>query len=149
MAESPQMSGGGSIEQEIAQIEKQLAEKRAVLEQQQSAGQIAEVPHEKETLREVVREQYAVPAPAVQQPTTNNQLPITAPPPVVEPPSYLSDELKASVQQLVNTVFTVSLEQAVKQARATNNAALIDAFHDALVDELYNYLVERGKLQKL
>lgn len=150
MAEgSPQFGGGSAIEQEIAQIESQLAEKRAALEQQKSAGQITEVPHEKETLREVVREQYAVPAPAV-PPVTSGQLPVDSPPPpIVEPPSYLSDELKASVQQLVNTAFTVSLEQAVKQARATNNAALIDAFHDALVDELYKYLLERGKLQKL
>lgn len=147
---SPQFVGGGSIEQEIAQIEKQLAEKRAVLEQQKSAGQITEVPHEKETLREVVREQYAAPAPAAQQPTASNQLPATSlPPPHVDPPSYLSDELKSAVQQLVNTAFTTSLADAVKQAQATNNAALIDAFHDALVDELYNYLLERGKLQKM
>lgn len=152
MAESgSQFVGGGSIEQEIAQIEKQLAEKRAVLEQQKSTGQIAEMPHEKETLREVVREQYAAPAPAVQQPTTPSVSSGRAvtPPPVVEPPSYLSDELKATVQQLVNTAFTTTLADAIKQARATNNAALIDAFHDALVDELYNYLIERGKIQKL
>lgn len=145
----PEGQTSTSLEQEITRIERDLASKRTALEQQKSAGQIAEVPHEKETLREVVREQYAAPAPATQQPTADAQQPIVAPPPVVEPPSYLSDELKASVQQLVNTAFTVSVAQAVKQARATNNAALIDAFHDALVDELYNYLLERGKLRKI
>lgn len=150
MAEgSPQFNTGITIEQEIAQIERQLAEKRAALEQQKSAGQITELPHEKETIREVVQEQYAAPAPAMQQPTADAQQPTVAPPPIVEPPSYLSDELKASVQQLVNTAFTSTITDAIKQARATNNAALIDAFHDALVDELYNYLVERGKLRKM
>ena len=149
MEPNPQPNPPGTIEQEIAQIEKQLAEKRAALESQKQTGQVVEVPHEKEILREIVREQYAQPTPApvpvpIQPPTSNIQSP-----PIVEPPSYLSDELKSQVQQLVDLAFTKSVSDAVNQARATNNAALIDAFHDALVDELYNYLVERGKLQKL
>ena len=53
------------------------------------------------------------------------------------------------VQNLVNTAFTKSLKDAADDARKTNNAALIDAFHDALVDQLYDHLVERGKLKKL
>ena len=139
-----------TLEQEIAQIERDLASKRTVLEQQKQSGAIAEVPHEKETLREIMREQYAPPASATQQLTTNNQQPTTIlPPPIVEPPLYLSPELKEKVQELVNVAFTTTISDAIKQAQATNNAALIDAFHDALVDELYNYLVERGKLTKM
>jgi hypothetical protein len=61
----------------------------------------------------------------------------------------MSEELKSKVQELVNIAFSKTIDDAIKQAQATNNAALIDAFHDALVDELYNYLVERGKLKKL
>ena len=138
-----------NLEQELAQIEQQLAEKRAVLGQQKEAGQIAELPHEKETLREVIGERIGAPAvpstgTSVQPPTSN--LP---PPIIVDSPSYLSPELKEKVQELVNLAFTHTPDIAIKQARATNNAALIDAFHDALVDELYNYLVERGKLTKL
>lgn len=136
------------LEQEIAQIERELVSKRAALEQQKQEGAIAEIPHEKETLREVVGEKIGpsqapppAPAPAPQP---------TAPPlPPVEPPSYMSEELKSKVQELVNTAFSGTIDDAVKQARATNNAALIDAFHDALVDELYNYLVERGKLKRM
>lgn len=147
----PESGLQNNLEQEIAQIEQDLASKRAALERQQQFGQITEVPHEKETLREVVREQYAPPAPVQQQPmapATSGQA-ATLPPPVVEPPSYLSPELKEKVQELVNLAFSQTIEIATKQARATNNAALIDAFHDALVDELYNYLLERGKLSKI
>lgn len=138
------------LEQEIAQIEQDLASKRMVLEQQKQSGAIAEMPHEKETLREVVGERVgtSVPAPQPilgQQPVAGSQQPA----PSVEPPVYLSPELKEKVQELVSIAFSQSPSDAIKRARATNNAALIDAFHDAIVDELYNYLVERGKLQKL
>lgn len=136
-----------NLEQEIAQIERDLASKRAVLEEQQKTGALQEMPHEKETLREIVGEKIMPsPAPA---PSTPSVKPSVVPPPPVEPPSYMSEELKAKVQNLVDIAFNKSLDDAIKEARATNNAALIDAFHDALVDELYNYLVERGKLKKM
>jgi hypothetical protein len=150
MAESAPIGGqSNTLEQEIAQIEQALASKRAALEEQQQAGEITEIPNEKETLREIVGNTFP---PTTQVPVSqpaDSQQPVVTPPPIVEPPSYLSDELKGKVQELVNLAFTQSIDGAIKQARATNNAALIDAFHDALVDELYNQLVERGKLQKL
>lgn len=140
------------IEQQVVELERQLAEKRQELSRQHEAGQITEMPQERDTLHEVVGEQIGEYTPVPLQPTTNNQQPATSPlpPPVVsDTPAYLSDELKAQVQELVNLAFTKSIDAAISQARATNNAALIDAFHDALVDELYALLVERGKLKKL
>lgn len=147
----PESGLQNSLEQEIAQIEQDLASKRAALESQQQSGQIAEVPHEKEVLREVVGERIGASDPASQSPLADNRQPIinTPPPLIVDSPAYLSPELKEKVQELVNVAFNQSPSEAIKQARATNNAALIDAFHDALVDELYNYLIERGKLQKM
>ncbi len=146
----PEGEAPNLLEQEIAQIERDLASKREVLERQKQEGVIPEMPHEKETLRELVGEKIASPptggpVPARPAPVPQRQ---ATPPPAVEPPSYLSEELKAKVQELVNSAFTKTIDDAIKQARATNNAALIDAFHDALVDELYNHLVERGKLKK-
>lgn len=142
------MENSSSLEQEIARIEQDLASKRAVLEQQKQEGAISEMPHEKETLHEVIGEKInPEPAPApVAPPVTHPTAPL---PPPVEPPSYLSEELKVKVQELIDVAFNKTLDEAIKQVRATNNAALIDAFHDALVDELYNYLTERGKLKKL
>jgi hypothetical protein len=138
-----------TLEQEIAQIERDLAAKREALEKQKQTGAIPEVPHEKETLREIIGEKITPPETSIpsQGDSQTSQQPSSLPP--VEPPSYLSEELKAKVQELVNIAFSKTIDEAVKQARATNNAALIDAFHDALVDELYNYLVERGKLKRM
>ncbi len=139
-----------SLEQEIAQIEQDLTSKREALERQKQTGAIPEMPHEKETLREIVGEKIAPSAtPAPQAAPTTPGVGVPTGSVGIEPPSYMSEELKNKVQELVNTAFSKTIDDAIKQARATNNAALIDAFHDALVDELYNYLVERGKLKKL
>ncbi|MEK7154104.1 MAG: hypothetical protein AAB792_00915 [Patescibacteria group bacterium] len=151
MAES-ELAGGqtNTLEQEIARIERDLAFKRETLEKQKQTGVISEVPHEKETLREIVGEKMtpsATPTPQAVPTTPGAGVPTGSV--GIEPPSYMSEELKGKVQELVNTAFSKTIDDAIKQARATNNAALIDAFHDALVDELYNYLVERGKLKKL
>ncbi|MEX0877687.1 MAG: hypothetical protein WDZ40_02365 [Candidatus Spechtbacterales bacterium] len=66
-----------------------------------------------------------------------------------EEQSYNLPELHERVQKLVNSVFEKDLDSAVKEVRATDDAALIDAFHDALVDELHDHLVNTGKLEKL
>ena len=137
------------LEQEIAQLEQDLASRRSELEKQKQSGEIIVVPHEKESLYQVVGEKFKSgaipPAPSPQLPATNNQLPVTSP----GLPSNTAADLKDKVQELVDVAFAKSIDDAVKLARATGNAALIDAFHDALVDELYNHLVERGQLKKL
>lgn len=141
-----------NLESEIAQIEQDLASKREALEQQKQSGAISEMPHEKETLKEVVGERIT-PSP-VGGPTTQPQDDTSSVPPVISPPSiqlpsYLSDELKDKIQELVGIAFNKSIKEAINTVKKTGNAALIDAFHDALVDELYNHLVERGKLKKI
>jgi len=140
-----------TIEQEIAELERALAEKKAALEQKKAATEIEGVPHEKEILKELVKEKIAAIPGLAEFPSAEAQpqptQPIPPPPPVVEQPSYLSEELRPKVQELVNLAFEKSLDEAIKTAKATNNAALIKAFHAVIVDELYNYLVERGKLE--
>jgi len=131
---------GATIEQEIAQLEKQLQEKKANLEQQPEQK---ELPSDKETLREVVGEkiqQHAptyIPKPVSPQAQTDGGA------------SYLVGELKDKVQELVNHVFQNSLEQGIKEAVKSNNPALIDAFHDVLVDQLYDALLERKKVDPI
>jgi len=46
-------------------------------------------------------------------------------------------------------VFNKSLDEGIKEAVKGNNSALIDAFHDALTDELYGALIERGKIKEV
>lgn len=126
----PEGSGGSPLEQEIAHIEQELEHKREILREQNK-----ELPPERETLHEVIRQKIASTPPAI-QPTPAPTTPI--------PPG-----LDQKVQALVNVAFLKSIDEAIKEAKATQNAALIDAFHDLLVDELYNHLVERGKLKAM
>lgn len=138
-----------TIQNEIAELERQLAQKKEELTQEKESGEIQELPHDKAALHEIVGEQINNAAPQAQPPvSTDNLPPKAAPLPATNAPSYMSGELKAKVQELVNIAFAKSINEAISQAKATNNAALIDAFHDALVDELFDYLVERGKLRK-
>ena len=133
------MDNQPTIEQEITQLEKQLVEKKAAL------GQVKEKETEqteKEVLRSVVGEK-------IQQ-----QVPQYRPAPVKpqdedEVPSNVKQELKDKVQELVNTVFNKSLEEGIKEVSKSNDPALIDAFHDVLVDQLYTLLLERKKLEQV
>lgn len=132
-----------NAEQEIAELERVLEDKRAALGKQKEAGQIEKIPHEKEILREALREKIAktaVPVPILQPGTTPTSSTKTG------PSSYLSDALRPKVDELVKVAFAKSLEEAISLAKATGNAALIDAFHDILVDELYSHLLEKGKI---
>ena len=141
---------GGTIEQDIAQLERQLQEKKALLEHPSESGQASSQietspSSEKEILRSVVGEkitqhapQYQITSPASSSGSQKD-----------EPSSYLDPALKDKVQQLVNIVFGTNLEDGIKAAVRENNPALMDAFHDILVDQLYNALIERRKLQKL
>ena len=141
-------------EQEIAQLERILAEKKALLERQQQTGGVsAEIPHDKEMIREIVKEKLAA-TPGMQRPheqaTIVQQQPVPLPPTQAHAvPSYASDDLHAKVQELIERAFSRSLDEAIGLAKATQNAALIDAFHDMMVDELYDHLVETGKLEKI
>lgn len=153
----PESMNSDSLQQQIAQIEKDLMDKRAQLEQQKLAGQISELPHEKAILKEVVNDMIhgtptSVPSQIAQDDDTTQQdesQTLPSPPPQVDTPLYLSPELKNKIQDLVNLSFTKSIDEGIKLAKKSNNAALIDAFHDALVDELFDQLVSQGKLKKL
>src|SRR3989344_1293360 len=141
-----------NLEQEIADIEKRLAEKKALQQAQQGEQSAVQ---ERSILHEVVKEKaqkfvpsYQPSAPIAVQPPTDNTASLPAPV-VSEPPSYLSDELKSKVQELVDLAFSKGLAEAVKEVSKINNPALLDAFHDVLVDQLYDALVERGKLEKV
>ena len=122
------------LESEIQELERRLAERRQALSEQQ------EVLHEKEVIREYVGEKMAEAAPPP-APT-----PQAAPAPSAATPT---EEEAAKVQELVDVAFLKGLPRAISAVKATHNARLIDAFHDALADHLYNDLVTRGKLKPM
>lgn len=135
---------GATIEQEIARLEQQLQEKKSALSNQENAPQET-IPSDKEILHEIVGEKIQEIIP--EQPSEPQVAVPAQPAPAVEPPLYLSSELKDKIQQLINLAFSKSIDEAIQEAAKTNNAALIDAFHDVIVDELYNTLIERKKLE--
>ncbi|MFH1508991.1 MAG: hypothetical protein ABIE68_02400 [bacterium] len=53
-----------------------------------------------------------------------------------------------NLQQLVNIAFTKGIDEAIDQAKKTDDPYLIDELHDTLVSELYDKLIEAGKLKK-
>lgn len=63
-------------------------------------------------------------------------------------PIRISPQEKEEIDLAVKTAFNKGIDEAVEQVRRTQNAHLIDAFHDLLVDELYQRLVQSGKLKK-
>ncbi len=135
-----------TIETEIAALEKTLAEKRAALQGRMAEGGAEDTAHAKEVIREALREKIAATPSAGTPPPPPPSSSAATPPPTIVPPSYLSDELKPKVQEFVNMAFEKSIEHAISLVKATNNPALIDAFHDVMVDVLHDELIRRGKL---
>lgn len=141
------MENSSNLEQEIADIERRLAEKKTAL---RASHEGQEAPSDKEILHSIVKEKIQEASPAGQPPPASPPPAISSPPGSSStPPSYLSDAFRDQVQALVNLAFTKNLSLAVQEVLKMNNPALLDAFHDVLVDQLYNDLVERGKLPQI
>lgn len=58
-------------------------------------------------------------------------------------------EIQEKLQHLVDVAFQEGLLAAIEKARITNDPYLLDAFHDTLVDKLYQELVKQHKLDEL
>lgn len=106
-------------------------------------------PEKKEQVEKVAEGPAQAPAQEIVKPTP--VAPPPTPPPVAPP---VKEELKAldedrQLKILVDLAFEQGLDKAVEAARATENSYLIDKFHDTLVDELYQKLMEKGKLKEL
>src|SRR5436309_3019602 len=91
-----------TIEQDIAQLEKQLQEKKALLEHpsdQGNTGEKSESAHEteKELLKTILGEKITQQAPSYQPQQTSQTAPLTGD----DTPSYLDPALKDRVDQLV------------------------------------------------
>lgn len=126
------------IEVEIAELEKQLAEKKQELEDKK------EVKHEKEIIKEIIKEKTETPAPSTIKPVASSQKAI------VKTVKALKGEKKErQVQLLTDLAFQKGVIHATEVARNLDDPYILDEFHDTLVDELYQYLVQQGKLKQL
>lgn len=98
------------------------------------------VPEEKERrikreIRKYLRESQKVPSFAAPQATRDEAEEIAKFPP------------SQQVGALISLVFEKGLSQAISVATALKNPAILDEFHDALVDRYYKILVEKGILK--
>ncbi|MBI3671609.1 hypothetical protein HY249_02315 [Candidatus Azambacteria bacterium] len=53
------------------------------------------------------------------------------------------------LQELVNAAFNDGIVSAIDKAKTYNDPYVLDAFHDLLVDKLYEELVKRDKLKEI
>ncbi len=96
----------------------------------------------KEAVKTVIQEKMGAPSPAVP----------AAPPPAGQSPAlpgYLQAEppdVKLKVEKLLDLALHKGIKQAAEEARNTV-PLVMDAFHDALVDKLYDELKVRGLLK--
>lgn len=133
-------------------LEQQLESLVAEIEKRKHAPQEgrqveAEPRPEKEHLHEIIGEKlYGEVERPQREEERHEDLPATH---ANEERSYNQPELHGKVQEFITHAFEKDLESAIKEVQATDDAALIDAFHDAIVDELHDHLVNQGKLQKL
>ncbi|MEK7453241.1 MAG: hypothetical protein AAB614_03330 [Patescibacteria group bacterium] len=56
---------------------------------------------------------------------------------------------QAILQGLVNIAFNDGLAIAISNAQKMNDPYVLDAFHDLLIDKLYEELIKRGKLKEV
>lgn len=135
-----------SPEEEIKELERKLEERKREL-----AGKGEVIPEEKEILREALKKHIeevrppVLPEPAAAPPAAHK---------LVDDLQKKADDLKAEekreeqVRALVEIALTRSLGDAVKVAREAT-PYLLDEFHDHLVDDYYEKLVQLRKLKEL
>ena len=71
----------------------------------------------------------------------------------VQPQKNDSDEpsdepFRAEIEKLCGIAFQKGLDQAIEEAKKSDNPYILDEFHDTLIDQLYKQLIERGRLEQ-
>lgn len=105
-------------------------------------------PETKEEIKPAEKPKEIPQAPPMQTPPVQAApLPAQIPP---VPPTLASSAVEQDRQLkiLVDMAFSQGIEKAVQAAKDSGDAYLLDKFHDTLVDELHQQLVERGKLKE-
>lgn len=124
-----------SLEKEVLELERKLAEKRAEIEKERKI--------EAEPAKEKIEPIEEVP-------------PTIVPPVAVPPTAQVQQQVKElknldrqnQVKTLCDLAFEKNLNFAIEVARSLDNAYVLDEFHDTLVDKLYQELIKRRKLEE-
>ncbi len=117
------------LEKEIFELEQKIAGKKKELEKSYAARETPE------------------PKPAAPPPAGGPAVPPKSVPPSAKKPGAIESNPK--IQALVNIAFHEGIHKAIEEVKKTNDPYLIDAFHDALIDEVYNMLIKEGLLKEV
>jgi hypothetical protein len=112
---------------EIAEMRKQLAEKKVEIKPEFFV----------ESAQEGAKSAEQTEAASIGQP-------ITAGAASQSPQTLITDE---QVKTLCDLAFQKGVEAALKAAQELNNPYVLDEFHDALVDQLYDRLISEKKIE--
>ena len=130
------------LQEEVVELEKKLAEKKKELGGKKEADR-----HDRELIKEIIKEKVEIPKPA----TTT---PVTTPPPTTKVVVKRAKELKGEkkerqIELLTDLAFDKGVIHATEVAKKLDDPYILDEFHDTLVDELYNHLIEQKKLKQV
>jgi hypothetical protein len=130
------------VHEEVVELEKRLAEKKKELVEREEVEQ-----HDREIIKEVLKEK-------LEKPTVSKATPPAAPLPTPKAVVKKAKELKGEkkerqIQLLTDLAFEKGVSHATEVAKKLDDPFILDEFHDTLVDELHNYLVEQGKLKQI
>lgn len=126
-----------ALEADILKLSKEIADKKQLLEHQDLS--------ERDIIKKILH-------PIVKQvPVRNQQSDVSSKISDVDNknlPDYLKDspaDIKLQVEKLIDLAMYYGVEKAAKTA-GKFNAFIVDAFHDAITDKLYDELKNRGIL---
>jgi len=132
------------VHSEINELEGRLAEKRALEERRKEAAD----KHDKEIIREIIKEKIEKPIQA--EPTGKISPTVPAKKTIIKKAKAIKgEEKKRQIQLLTDLAFEKGVAHATEVAQKLEDPYILDEFHDALTDELYNYLIEQGKLKQV
>jgi len=132
------------LEREIASLEEKLKEKRAALGHNERGPEA--ITNDKEIIRDIITDQ--IQDVTLKAPIEPSAGPAVPPIQNIPTPDSSADPVAGHVQVLVQIALGKGIKEAIEAAVQTNNPALIDAFHDTLVDQLYDELVARKKVEQ-
>lgn len=133
------------LNKEVADLERRLAEKKQELAEKKEADR-----HDKELIREIIKEKVELPKPPEKAPIPPPPVQKLTPEPVAKKTKKISKEKREKqIKLLTDLAFEKGVIHATDVARKLDDPYILDEFHDALVDELYNYLVEQGKIKQI
>lgn len=130
------------LQEEVVELEKRLAEKKQELMEKKEAEK-----HDKELIKEIIKEKIEIPKPSKVTPLA----PVIFPPKAVakKAKELMGEKKERQIQLLTDLAFEKGVIHAAEVAQKLDDPYILDEFHDTLVDELYNYLVEQGKLKQI